>query len=524
LDFFTKYFICYASFFVLYRYNKSKTFFVMYSFVRQVFHFSTVLMVCMIFYSVNIHSQTDDFVFETYTEMSEAWKIEKTPDNHLIMMNNNQVMKTDMEGNMIWIMELSDFFDGSLTDMLISADSNIVCAANFNFTQGYFGEGNYPGIVRFDADAENLWFYSPFANSQDSSDVLKSATVNGITQKENGNFVLTGGITDYGDKTRLLLFEMNPDGDTLWTFYDPVYNSNLLNYHGEKVIQAEDSNIYVTGTAFYNGPSVDNPSNALIARFDDQGDTIFTRLCPEDNITGAHERGRDIISFDNAILSLSIEASINSNQHYVYYRKWAYDGTLNTTHVLGQGMENWEFNYLATWYISELTDGGFINTAMLYNEPPYDDMSLIARFDANLNMSWLRLVGDSAVAGSGLLLMDAVELDDGRLAFTGETPDHNALLLITSPTGEGDYPNELIMDKATPWFENVNLYPNPVRDHLHINTGTHNPIRFRLYDIYGKPVKTFNMTRSAVHDVSDLSGGIYILKSNAFLPVKIVVQ
>ncbi|MGC9330790.1 MAG: hypothetical protein ACP5DZ_02805 [Bacteroidales bacterium] len=53
-----------------------------------------------------------------------------------------------------------------------------------------------------------------------------------------------------------------------------------------------------------------------------------------------------------------------SNEHYVYYREWAYNGTLNKTHVLGQDMENWEFNHLATWYISEMSDGGFINTTI----------------------------------------------------------------------------------------------------------------------------------------------------------------
>ncbi|MGM0649713.1 MAG: T9SS type A sorting domain-containing protein [Bacteroidota bacterium] len=496
----------------------------MYFFVRQTIRFSIVSMVCMVFYSVNIHAQTGDFVFETYNEMSDAWKVEKTPDEYLIMMNNSQVMKTDLEGNMIWIMELTDFFDGSLTDLVVSSDSNIICSANFNLSQGYFGEGTYPGIVRFDADAGNLWFYSPFANNQDSSDVFRSATVNGITHKENGNFVLTGAITDYENKSRLLLFEMDPGGDTLWTFYDAIYNNNLLNYHGEKVIQADDSNIYVTGTAFYNGPSVDNPSNALIAGFTTQGDTIFTRLCPEDNITGAHERGIDLISFDNAILSLSLDGGIYSNEHYVYYREWAYDGTLNTTHVLGQDMENWEFNYLATWYISELSDGGFINTTMLYNDPPYDDMSLIARFDANLNMSWLRLVGDTAVAGSGLELMDAVELDDGRLAFAGENPDYKAVLLITSPTGDGNYPNELIMDKLQYTLKDVTLFPNPVNEKLTVCTGTGEAIRFRLYDIYGKLIKTFDVRGNRELNVSDLQSGIYILKAGKFHPKKIVVQ
>ncbi|MEA3447845.1 MAG: T9SS type A sorting domain-containing protein, partial [Bacteroidota bacterium] len=69
------------------------------------------------------------------------------------------------------------------------------------------------------------------------------------------------------------------------------------------------------------------------------------------------------------------------------------------------------------------------------------------------------------------------------------------------------------------------LFPNPVNEKLTVCTGTTDEvIRFRLYDIYGKLIETFDVRGDRELDVSDVQNGIYILKAGRFHPKKIVVQ
>ncbi|MFP4665093.1 MAG: T9SS type A sorting domain-containing protein [Bacteroidales bacterium] len=483
------------------------------------------LPLVMIFYAgVTLTAQTDDFVYQVYPELSRMSYIQKTTDDFLIMMNWSQVMKTDLQGNPQWVFTLNQSGDSGLRDLHVSDDGSVWLAAGMELESGHFGAANYPGMLRLSAQGDSIAFYSPFVNSPDTSDLFVSASVDGIAETQSGDFVLTGSVRDSLSDHRLLVFEMNQAGETQWMFADTIDNDMFM-YNGEDVLQAENGNVYITGGAYYRGPSIDNPRNNLVAGFTADGDTLFTRLFPENTITSAYEYGMDLINLDDALLCMSIEGGMYTTNHNIIYRKLSYDGTLEETHVLGQDVENWEFNYLQALNFSRIGDGGFISPAVIVNKPVYQNMSLIARYDANLNLSWLRLVGDTLVENSGLEVLDAVELNDGRLAFTGQNVDNQAFLLITSPTGAGDYSNELIMDVEPEQQSEFTVYPNPVRNHVLVSTDRPaESVRFSLFDMHGRMLRQWDVTGEKELDVSGLQDGVYILKSRYFLPQKIVIQ
>lgn len=472
-----------------------------------------------------LKAQTNDFLYQVYPDIYRMSYIQKTPDDFLVTMNWSEVMKTDLQGNPQWVFALNQTGDSGLRDLHVSDDGSIWLAASMELESGQFGAASYPGMLHLSAQGDSIGFYSPFANSPDTSDLFVAASVDGITETQSGNFLLTGGVRDSLSDQRLLVFEMNQAGDTQWMFADTMNNVDILDYHGEAIMQADNGNVYITGAAYYLGASVDNPSNNLIAGFTNDGGKIFSNLLPENTIAAAYEGGMDLLNVDDAVLCMSLEGGLNSASYEIIYRKLSYDGTLEETHVLGQDVGNWEFNRLQSLNISKLNDGGFLNTSMVYDDPPYNGMSLIARYDANLNMSWLRLVGDTLIENSGLEVWDAVELDDGRLAFTGKNADYQAFLLITSSTGAGDYPNELIMDVEPEQQSEFTVYPNPVSNRVLVSTDRPTEsVRFSLLDMHGRMLRQWDVTGEKELDVSGLQDGVYIMKSRYFLPQKIVIQ
>ncbi|MGC6430965.1 MAG: T9SS type A sorting domain-containing protein [Jejuia sp.] len=66
-------------------------------------------------------------------------------------------------------------------------------------------------------------------------------------------------------------------------------------------------------------------------------------------------------------------------------------------------------------------------------------------------------------------------------------------------------------------FNNISLYPNPVKNELHINMPINvNKLRYEIFNVLGNKVKQAKLEqRSSVLSVSNLSPGIYLIKISA---------
>ena len=64
-----------------------------------------------------------------------------------------------------------------------------------------------------------------------------------------------------------------------------------------------------------------------------------------------------------------------------------------------------------------------------------------------------------------------------------------------------------------PALQALTLYPNPVKNSLHIQSPLASELSYRIYDLTGKALSTHHQTgQSHSIDVSGLAKGIYLLK------------
>jgi hypothetical protein len=70
------------------------------------------------------------------------------------------------------------------------------------------------------------------------------------------------------------------------------------------------------------------------------------------------------------------------------------------------------------------------------------------------------------------------------------------------------------------------IYPNPATDLLIITTGSNTPVQFELTDMSGRTVRTFTVLSSHSLDVSEISTGVYLLRSigNEIKTAKVIIQ
>ncbi len=69
--------------------------------------------------------------------------------------------------------------------------------------------------------------------------------------------------------------------------------------------------------------------------------------------------------------------------------------------------------------------------------------------------------------------------------------------------------------------ERISISPNPVADYLYIKRSSNETINVRVYNLFGVLVKSIITDKNRLN-VSDLSPGCYVLKTNRFESVKFV--
>lgn len=58
---------------------------------------------------------------------------------------------------------------------------------------------------------------------------------------------------------------------------------------------------------------------------------------------------------------------------------------------------------------------------------------------------------------------------------------------------------------------NIKVYPNPASEYFQINNGT-NIDKIKLYNMFGREIKSFYHYNNAQHEIGDLKSGMYLLK------------
>lgn len=164
---------------------------------------------------------------------------------------NGFVVKTDMNGDLIW----AKFIGGSATDMFRSvvetADGGYLLMGYYTISYGY------PMIVRMEVDGDVLWRKRFTGADQSRGLILERCT--------DGNYVVGGDVQSLADGYRALLFKISDAGELIWS---NAYGSEM---HFMDACMVDDG--MVMAAANYSS-DVPYPTLGLFA-----GDTVGASNC-----------------------------------------------------------------------------------------------------------------------------------------------------------------------------------------------------------------------------------------------------
>ena len=483
-------------------------------------YLSTIIAGIFLLASTNTSlSQSTDLIFETIPELSSAYQLELSPDGNLIICSQRKVAKINLNGDIIWESDFELNAESDFRCMLVDPDGSSYCALNL-IEDTETGRVCYPGLLHLSADGDSLWFKSPVFNDLAATPFYWGVT-SGMTQMQNGDILMTGSLLDTADNTYLMLLRTSENGELVHLFADTI-NDNPRCY-GLDVIESANGNIYVSGLTDYYSPYPNH--NAMLAKFDDQLNLSEMNHYPGDTVEN-QLFAFSLTDHNNGIMLQCINDD-TENLGYTEFRHIGYDGTELSNQSIGNEFGDWNLNGMRGQGMTKLNDGGFIYCAFSYYMPAYTTEGVFARYDAEQNLQWIRVIGDTT-STFDYWVSDALELNDGRLAFSGgfknNDDERQAFLLITDANGNGDYPGYLLLGNETPLLKEFQVYPNPAKSTLMITPEKHEPCQYSIISPDGRKIKTGSICGKTELNISGIRPGIVFLQIDGYMTKKIVVN
>jgi len=342
--------------------------------------------------------------------------------------------------------------------------------------------------------------------------------------KENGDYLLIGGLSPYNSDTAFLyLTETTPDFQIIWESYyqapTPYVWFEILDY-----IVDNDNNIVLSGNVYY-------PNNGayytylFMAKFNMQGEMLslnipepFTRggcsllETPDSNgyyligwLAGDNSTAYDWIKFDK---NLNITGSglfnwqsvvgycdavflgngnlLVASTFFSEFRLVIFDSTFTYVKdtVFSGGGDYKPFHYTAIGYISD----NLIWIGADYDDWPFSSGAsdyYIYLYDLDLNCKGMKIYGGD----TRYMMLHLLPTSDNGCIMTGAAREKEG------SDSFDIYINKITLDEVytsaeeTPfeYDRDVSVYPNPFNNYINFETMRNN-LRISLYDNSGKPI------------------------------------
>ena len=437
------------------------------------------------------------------------------------------VVKLDANGNMLWQKTYGGTGDDSATKIVQTADKGFIIVGESRSNTGDFitNKGNFDAWVFKIDSLGNLEWQKTFGGSDDdyTSSVIQTKfgeyIINATSRSKDGDFPENNGEED------VWILKLNSRGNLIWKKHLGG-NSNDFN---RDIVNVDDLSYLVIGTTRSEDGDMNNFKGNFIFKIDSSGKMLWKK---------SHGNLYNDASYFNGYYS----AAITKNKDIIVIGYvWIFLGVPNRhdLHDFHISKLDSDGNYI--W--SKLYGGSDADIARSIQISPKGDLIILG----DTNSKDYDIEGSHGKTDMWLLKTDSIGELIYKMCLGGTswdyskqcaiTKDNSIIIVGDSQSIDGTFGrNNGIVDLAVakisdPFLTSIkedkpildiNIYPNPLSNHLNIDNNFTSNLDIQLVNILGQTVFK-GLCHQGKHtiDVSHLSNGLYILigkdgKNNSF--------
>jgi hypothetical protein len=403
-------------------------------------------------------------------------------------MTDIYLIKTDINGSMLWSKTYGGFGVEQANSVQQTADEGYVIAGN---TESYGAGSNDIYVIKTDSVGDTLWTKTYGGTLGDQAESIK--------QTADGGYIIAGYSATFNLSMFESVFVIKTDntGNILWS---KSLGSSIDGDGASSVQQTSDGGYIVAGTSLWGG--IGTMGSVLLIKLDSAGLVSWGRnfgMGQDDNGYSAQQtqEGGYIIA------GYSHDFNIN-NYPLAYLIKTSNSGNLLWSKKYGAHIGTGNS-------VLQASDGGYVIAGYVADYAPdstiYDGMYLI-KTDTGGVSGCNETTSATLMATLSVNVMDTIPTISSGGVITNPTTiqgtlgtDSTLCLIIGI--------NEL--NKA----EEIFLYPNPATTELRIENSELKIDEIEIYDVMGQRVFSKRPEASSpelIVDVSALTNGIYFLQ------------
>ncbi|UCF59645.1 MAG: PD40 domain-containing protein [Anaerolineaceae bacterium] len=347
-----------------------------------------------------------------------------THRSHRITPGNARLIRTDMDGNIVWERDYGGEDDAMLTSIIQVEDGEYVLLGQI--AASYARDETDMYLVKVDGEGNEIWSHTYGGRGMDHAKMVR--------QTSDGGYILIGSRADefptsgvyQGD---IALIKTDAEGNRVWS---RNYGDEIL-YLGWGVAQTPDGGYILTG---WEAKTIDD-RDVIAIKTNEIGYVEWSRtwdLGPEER-----DGGFDLILTSDGYIVIACIQSMGSGAPSAVLLKLDLEGNEIWNKLIGEeGVGN------TFWHIMEDTDGGYLmagDTHLGKVPSTGEDIhgGLMVKTDTDGEIIWQRVFGEGQY--EQVSFNSAALLPDGGYVFVGYVTHYDEeysdmLWLKITDTGE----------------------------------------------------------------------------------------
>ena len=326
-----------------------------------------------------------------------------THRSHRITPGNARLIKTDLEGTIIWEKDYGGEDDAFFSSIIRAGEEEYVLLGEI--ASSYIRNETDLYLVKVNGEGNEIWSHTYGGRGMDLGKMVR--------QTADGGYILIGDTADeFPTRTvyqsKLCLIKTDAEGNEVWS---QTYGDQIL-YLGWAVAQTPDGGYVLTG---WEAKTIDD-RDVIAIKTNEMGDVEWSRTW--DLGPGERDGGFDLILTSDGYIVIACIQSMGSGAPSAVLLKVDLDGNEMWNKLIGdEGVGN------TFWHIMEDSDGGYVMVGDTHlGKVPGSGKDihggLMIKTDADGEILWQRIFGEGEY--EQVSFNSAALLPTGGYVFVGK--------------------------------------------------------------------------------------------------------